>query len=711
MDVLWLLMAVFAGVAGVFGVVWYRGVQRRKYDHMRRTYVAHFPADLPHDAVLNFLRALSGLPTPRLFEPVHTVVFEIYADVTGVTHLISIPGHVVADVEGYFRTHIVGGSLVKAELEMPSWDQVAEFKTTSSDKTLNIPSPEAVAATILSGFSPLKADQAVLMQWVISPIDPNRHPAITPENKDKYSERNFLSVCRLASLGPDADTLIRHLFTSLASTHAQGMRFVKRTVPSKQVKERIWRRSGMLAYPSTFNAKELSVLLGFPFGAPNVPGLPRGRARHLAADHMIPTDGVVIGRSSFPGMEERKLAIPIKALMMHQWVLGGTGAGKSTLLHNEAVHIMQAGHGLVVIEPKGDLARDIIKSVPADRAGDVIWFDPTDLTTPIGLNVLAGPDPERTTAHLVALFKHLYGDSWGPRLEQILRYSILTAALNELTLYDVKQLLINPEFRNRTVRATRDHEIRQFWRRLEDISDIAVDSVVNKLDGFLGSRAIRNIVGQTHGLNMADVVSKHKILLVPLPAAILGEANAAMLGSLIFFELWSHIRQRPPAERYPIVGMMDEWQNYVNTAVAIEDMLAEARSYQLGLVLDNQHTGQLPAKVLEAVKANARSKVVFGISRDDADKMHKELPPLNASDLQTLGQYEVAAQLMTETGTAPVATARTAPPPIPVSSGRALIEASRAVYGRDYKDVENELARGHRGMGEESERPVIGGLE
>ena len=125
-----------------------------------------------------------------------------------------------------------------------------------------------------------------------------------------------------------------------------------------------------------------------------------------------------------------------------------------------------------------------------------------------------------------------------------------------------------------------------------------------------------------------------------------------------------------------------------------KDTLAEARSYQLGLVLANQHTGQLPAKVLEAVKANARSKVVFGISRDDAEKMHKEFPPLGTSDLQTLGQYEVVAQLMTETGTAPVATARTAPPPRAIRTGEALIEASRAVYGRDYKDVEERAEPG-----------------
>lgn len=684
------------GAVVFVSVVKLRNAARHRVDHFRRTYQARFPRDLPHDAVLNFVRSLSGLPTPKPLQPGHTVVFETYADVTGILHYISIPGHVVADIESLFRTHIAGGSLVKvneqADLVNIDWDKVNELSTTSVQIPLRIGSPDAVAATILSGFSPLKQDQAVLMQVVMMP---SHHHAVTPETKEKLSEPNFLAVMRLASKGEDADTLIRRLYTALASMHTYGMRFKFRGF-ERGIQKRLRARSGMAVYPSIFNAKELSVLLGYPFGGPNVPGLPMGRARHLAADHMIPTVGVGIGSSSFPGMEDRRLAIPIKALMMHEWVLGGTGSGKSTLLHNQAVDIMNAGHGLVVIEPKGDLARDVLKSVPIERAPDVIWFDPTDISQPIGLNVLSGPDPERTTAHLVSLFRHLYGDSWGPRLEQILRYSILTAALNELTLYDVKQLLINADYRSKVIRGTRDMEVKQFWRRFDDMTDTAGDSVVNKLDGFLGSRAIRNIVGQHSGLNMAEVVRQNKILLVPLPNAILGEANSAMLGSLLFDQLWNEIRQRPPQERYPIVGMLDEWQNYVNQSVAMEDMFAEARSYQLGLIVANQHTGQLPGKVLEAVKANARSKIVFAVSHDDAEKLHKELVPLGSSDLQTLGQYEIAAQLMTESGTAPVATAHTPGPPQAIRDGRALIDHSRQKYGKDVKLVEKELYERHR---------------
>jgi hypothetical protein len=131
-----------------------RNSQRRKHDHYRRTYRANFPRELPHDAVLNFLRALSGLPTPRLFQPVHTVVFDTFADVTGIRHYLSIPGHVVADVESLFRTHISGGSLIKAETDPiidTAWDEVVELGTSSAHVPLRIGSPEGQDQLTLAG--------------------------------------------------------------------------------------------------------------------------------------------------------------------------------------------------------------------------------------------------------------------------------------------------------------------------------------------------------------------------------------------------------------------------------------------------------------------------------------------------------------------------------------------------------------------------------
>lgn len=209
--------------------------------------------------------------------------------------------------------------------------------------------------------------------------------------------------------------------------------------------------------------------MGWPFNEMNVPGLGGARARRLAPDFLIPETGIELASSNYPKTRGRTIAIPVSSTIQHQWIIGPTGTGKSALLHNEAAQAINEGLGVVVIEPKGDLARDVLNTVPESRVGDVIWFDATDRHNPIGFNILAGPDPERTTAHIVSLFKNLYHDSWGPRLEYILKYAILTAALSDLTLYDVKQLLISPEFRVKIVRNLKHPEAKSFWKRREDM--------------------------------------------------------------------------------------------------------------------------------------------------------------------------------------------------------------------------------------------------
>jgi hypothetical protein len=369
---------------------------------------------------------------------------------------------------------------------------------------------------------------------------------------------------------------------------------------------------------------------------------------------------------------------------------------------------MRAGVGLALVEPKGDLAAAVLGSVPKERVADVCWFDPTDLDRPIGLNALGGSDPERTTGHIVALFHNIYGDSWGPRLEQILRYTTLTAAMAGLTLYDVKQLLVNPEFRARIVREVKDPDVRQFWRRLEDGPDNAVDSVVNKLDSFLGSRAIRNIVSQKDGLDLGEILSGNKILLVPLPSAPLGDANGAMLGSLIVTMLWQEVRARGTSKQ-PFYLILDEFQTYLNLAVSMDDLFAIARGLGLGLLVANQHTGQL-GKILPAVQNNARTKVAFAMSPDDASKMRDQFPPMTNHDLTALGQYEIVMQPMTPSGIAPAVTGTTMPPPPPTGHGEAARRASRKLYGRDVREVEDKLLERHK-EAEVRKRPSFGKRE
>ena len=282
-----------------------RTAQRRHYDRFRRVYECRFPAEFTNDQVINFLRALAGMPLPLPFMPAHTVVFDVYGDVTGIRFFLSIPGHVVADVESWFRSHIIGGSLTMLKpdpLAEAGWDRAREVKTSSINHMLDMKSPAGSLVTLLSGFSSLGPDEAALMQIVVLRAHFRETPETPPEAKAKLDERNFLVVTRVASRGERAQVLINRLYSNLTHMDSIKMRVGYRHTREGAVKDRIRRRSGVLIYPSTLNVPELSVLIGFPFGEPNVAGLPRGRARHLAPDYAIPAvGGAGVGYSSFPG--------------------------------------------------------------------------------------------------------------------------------------------------------------------------------------------------------------------------------------------------------------------------------------------------------------------------------------------------------------------------------------------------------------------------
>lgn len=665
---------------------------------MRRTFEVSMPRDLSLDQVLAFVRSLAGLPHPKPWQPAYGISFELYADEQGKRYFISLPGHIETEVDNWL-THFIDGAsleLIETDVVMNTAWTAFELGLTSTRRPLDIKSPRNLASGISACFSTFQAGEAAVMQWLVTPSRPYQP---TAEVKEKLSDKTFDAVVRLGAVGEHPDQLLRRVYAGLSVAHGFGVKFKKRLVrdAAGKLRRRTW-----VPCPVFLNATELAGLLGWPFGEFSA----RIRARVLAPDNMIDRTGIVLGTSNFPKLRGRPLALPHSSLTVHAWICGPSGSGKSVLMHNIAAQAISAGLGLVLIEPKGDLARDVLASVPRERVGDVIWFDPTD-TRPIGINVLAGHDPERITGHIVGMFKNLYGDSWGSRLERILRYAVLTAAQSGLTLYDVKQLLLNKDYRARVVGAIRDPEVRQFWRWLDEASDTYIDSVIHKLDTFLGSGGIRRIVGQRTGLDLAEVVRERKILLVPLPTAALGEANAAMLGSLVREMVWDEVRRRPPEQREPSILMLDEFQNYADLSTTKSDPFAEARSYGLSLIIANQHTAQLPKAVLASVRANTATKVVFALDSDDAKKLKDSFTPLSPEDLRALPRYGVAMSIMSSTGRAPTVTGVTAPPPHPTGAGPAALAASRARWGRPVSEVEAELSERHR-AGEERRRPDIG---
>ncbi|GAB3067967.1 hypothetical protein GCM10027080_05650 [Pedococcus soli] len=621
-----------------------------------------------------------------------TIVWELLGTPRGIYHLLSFPKELEPAVRGHLLSIVPNIGMEEVIRPHIPWRYVVEMTRHEQNE---VEPDEKMVGILLTSMRDLADKEAAMVQLVITS---------TGAGLAGDKGNPFYVQGRIAAAGHEIKARQR-IGMVQAAYRSLGVFSFKR-LPSTAVAHVQASRSPLAQWPATMSARTLAVVGGLPIGSPQILGLKRGSGRKLIAVPSIPSSGFIIGTSTFPGAMRPIALDPVSALQ-HQWMLGGTGSGKSTLLHNEAVQIMEQGHGLILIEPKGDLARDVLGSVPRHRMQDVVWFDPTDSDNPVGLNVLAGSDPEHTATFITGLMRSLYSDSWGARLDYILRWSLQTAAMNGLTLYDVKHLLTNPEYRSRVVRGTHDIEVRNFWRRLDTGPDNQIDSVINKLDAFVGFSMMRNIVGQKSGLSIRDIVRNNKILLVPLDEKRINESNVAMLGSILVSQVWSEVGRRPGKE--PTFLMLDEFQRFLRLAVSIEDALAQSRSYGMGLILANQYVHQLrPDSMVSSLIANARTKVVFGLGEKDANALSKSFGPLTASDLQLLGQYEVAVSMMTPEGIAPVATAKTLTAPRSTGHGPAIVAASRALYGRPVKEVEAEFIERFRSREEERQRPGIG---
>ncbi len=707
-------------------------------DSARKFYEITMPSDLSFDtSVLPFVRSLAGMKAHdtsyryRLQEalgvhldPPLTAVFETMSTPAGITFRMGIPVSFADYVVGQMRSQMPGVRVaIEKEHEVYPWTESVEVSTSSGIVPLRIPDPTWVIHTILAAFMPLKPDQALQLQWIVCPADPERTDKQHPDHKDKFSDHVFFVRGRISARAEntqEARRMIRRLYAALSSMNAYGVAFKQQNHHPLAISERVHDRRSPVHYGTVVNATELATLITPPVGEPPVPGLSRGRSRHLAADPQIAEEGIVVAQSNFPG-NERPLAISPINLTKHLAITGPTGTGKSTLLVNLAVQQMEQGYGLCVIEPKGDLVADILERIPRNRLDDVIVLDPLDNEYPIAFNPLEGDNPYLVTDQQMALWDKLYGLQSMPRTADVFRSAVLTLAQQGMTLLDIPMLLGTSEgakdFRHEVTRKLTDRALKNFWddfsgRKVSDQTDIAAP-LLRRLRPFELRPSLRATLGQVKsGIDIGQIIRDQKILLVPLSKGQLGEETSALFGALIVAKLWQEAQKRgslPTSDRVPFFAMIDEFQNYLHLPLSIADLLAEARSTGLSLTLAHQNLDQLPPQLRSAVLANARSKVCFQATASDATALAREFSPyLSAADIQNLGSYEVVVRLATDGQMAPPATAVTMPAPPRTSSPRKIVEASREAYGRPVAEVEAEMAARYESFRRPHNKPDIG---
>lgn len=404
--------------------------------------------------------------------------------------------------------------------------------------------------------------------------------------------------------------------------------------------------------------------------------------------------------------QPRKFGIKLDDRRRHVYVIGKTGMGKSVLLENMISHDVRAGHGLAVTDPHGDLVEKILDVIPSHRVNDVVYFNPSDVDYPIAFNPLESVDSKYrhlVASGLVGVFKKIWADSWGPRLEYILRNAIL--ALLEYpnsTLLGIPRILVDKYYRKKVLEKVADPVVRSFWideydNYNEKFRTEAISPIQNKIGQFLSSAIIRNIVGQPKStINLREIMDGKKILLMNLSKGRVGEDNSALLGAMMITKLQLAAMSRidmPEDERSDFFLYVDEFQNFATESFA--NILSEARKYRLNLIIAHQYIEQLGDVVRPAVFGNVGTMIVFRVGAEDAEFLEKEFgPTFMAPDLVALPKYRIYLKLMIDGVTSDPFSAATLPPVSMRTSNRdKVVKVSRERYAKSREQVEEKILR------------------
>jgi hypothetical protein len=390
----------------------------------------------------------------------------------------------------------------------------------------------------------------------------------------------------------------------------------------------------------------------------------------------------------------------------HVYIIGQTGAGKSGTLELFALSDIFHGQGYAIIDPHGDFAVDNMRFIPGSRMQDVVYFNPADTAYPLGFNPLEVTDPMHKTnisSEVIGVLKRMFGESWGPRLEYILRYTIL-ALLDRptTTMLDITRMLTDKKFRKETLVYCTDTVVLQFWNVefaswTDKFQAEAIAPVLNKVGAFTANPVIRNIIGQPKStFNIREIMDEGKILIVNLSKGLIGEDNASILGAFLVTKIQLAAMSRsdiPKIEdRRPFYLYVDEFQNFATDSFAT--ILSEARKYGLNLTVANQYISQMSDTVRDAVFGNVGTMICFRVSADDAPILSKQFEPqFEPTDLLQMHNRNFIINMVIKGEKSPAfsASTLTLPPPQIDNTGR-IVENTRRLYSRSRADIEAEIS-------------------
>ena len=340
------------------------------------------------------------------------------------------------------------------------------------------------------------------------------------------------------------------------------------------------------------------------------------------------------------------------------YVIGKTGTGKSTLLKTLMLQDMRAGEGFALFDPHGDLVEEALSHAPDSRREDILYLNVPDRSSVWHFNPFADIPEERralAAAGVVEVFKKLWPDDWGPRLEHLLRNVVFALLETEdATFGDIQRLLTEKEYRKSITRGLSNKMVRSFWEDEFAGYSPAFRAVVtaplhNKVGAFLTDPLLHRILtGRRNSFDLRRIMDTGKILLVNLAKGRIGEGPASLLGSLLVSHLSLAAFGRsavPQEERRDFFIYLDEFHTFATLSLAT--MLSELRKYHVGLILAHQYFSQLETEIRDAVLGNAGTLISFRVGSLDAPLLAREFSPVFASDdLLSLPNFHIYLKLM-----------------------------------------------------------------
>jgi len=534
--------------------------------------------------------------------------------------------------------------------------------------------------------------------------------------EEKITKLGYGVKVRIAYIGPDQDLARQRLqaivggFKQFNTTNLNGFTASKYHTDEDFLRDyqaRVFMDGGHI-----LNIEELASLYHLPHTSVETPNMVWTTSKTSEPPSNLPTEVVtepndvsLFGLTNFRGANQ-KFGIKRRDRGRHLYIIGQTGAGKSGLLKLLTLSDIYHDQGLAIIDPHGDYATDMMKFVPEHRLNDVVYMNPADTAFPMAFNPMEVFDENlknHISSEIVGVLKRMFVDSWGPRLEYILRYTIL-ALLDtpDSTMLGITRMLTEKSYRKKIIANIKDPVVRNFWVSEfaswnEKFASEAVAPVLNKVGAFVANPLVRNIIGQPQSaFNIRQLMDDGKILIVNLSRGQVGEDNAAILGALLVTKIQLAAMSRadiPEETRRPFYLYVDEFQNFATDSFAV--ILSEARKYGLNLTVANQYISQMPETVRDAVFGNVGTMVSFRVGPGDATIVGPYFAPaFEPQDITTLNNQHIFVSMIIDGQKSIPFSATTLMLPVAENDqSPKIIEMSREHFAADKATVEEEIRR------------------